>query len=97
VSEKTKNADKRYNTKLLNEWLQDVDEKWMKIKRDIFHRQKREAESLQAIQKLNFEWKGKDLGFYDKASTTSLYVSDSYVPLVPCSIADLNLVDLPLN
>lgn len=70
--------------KLLNAWLQDVNDKWNRIKRDILLRQKREAESLQAIQKLNWQWKGKDLDFYDGKTTnaTNLYVEDSYVPSV---------------
>ena len=80
--------------KLLNEWLADANEKWIKIKRDILLRQKREAESLQAIQKLNWQWKskeGKDLDFYDKSNATNLKdVEDAYVPLVKV-IDDLKL------
>ena len=70
--------------KLLNAWLQDVNEKWNRIKRDILLRQKREAESLQAIQKLNWQWKGKDLDFYDGKSTNAAnpHVEDAYVPSV---------------
>lgn len=68
--------------KLLNAWLQDVNDKWNRIKRDILLRHKREAESLQAIQKLNWQWKGKDLDFYDGKNAANLYVEDAYVPSV---------------
>lgn len=51
----------RYSGRLLHSWLQDVEDKWSKIKKEILNRQRREAESLQAIQKLNWEWKVKEL------------------------------------
>lgn len=52
----------RYSGRLLHSWLQDVEDKWSKIKKEILNRQRREAESLQAIQKLNWEWKVRELG-----------------------------------
>lgn len=84
-SGKSRNAsDKtRFDSKLLNAWLQDVNDKWMKVKRDILLRQRREAESLQAIQRLNWSWRGKDLDFYDgKTNTANVIVDDAYVPIV---------------
>lgn len=61
------------DSKLLNEWLQDVNDKWIKIKQDIFLRQKREAESLQAVQKLQWEW---------ETNSNNFDFEESYVPLV---------------
>lgn len=52
----------RYSGRLLHSWLQDVEDKWSKTKKEILNRQRREAESLQAIQKLNWEWKVRELG-----------------------------------
>lgn len=52
----------RYSGRLLHSWLQDVEDKWSKIKKEILNRQRREAESLQAIQKLNWEWRVRELG-----------------------------------
>ena len=80
-----------YDSKLLNELLQDVHNKWLKIKHDILLRHKREAESLQAVQKLQWDWSSKD--FYTSTTTTNntdtkinstnnINVDDCYVPLV---------------
>ena len=52
-----------------------LQDKWIKIKKEILNRQKREAESLQAIQKLNWQWKLKD------ENLTNLLAEDAYVPL----------------
>lgn len=45
-------------------------------------RQRREAESLQAIQKLDWEWKGKETGYYDPKSIRVINIDDCCVPLV---------------
>ena len=52
----------RFSGRLLHSWLQDVDDKWTKIKRETIFRQRREAESLHAIQKLHWQWKIGELG-----------------------------------
>lgn len=72
----------RYNGRLFSQWLQDIDDKWDKIKEAALLRQRREAESLHAIQKLDWEWKGKEIGYYDPNSTGTIKIDDSCVPLV---------------
>ena len=67
---------------MFSQWLQDIDDKWEKIKESALLRQRREAESLQAIQKLDWEWKGKENGYYDPKSTGLVNIDDSCVPLV---------------
>lgn len=78
LEEKIKNQTDKSRDFKLNDWLQDVNEKWNKIKRDILLRQKREAESLQAIQQLNWQWK---FDFCDKPNN-NLCIEDVFVPLV---------------
>ncbi|XP_037720471.1 ankyrin repeat domain-containing protein 11 [Drosophila subpulchrella] len=53
--EKEKSARCRFNGRLLLSWLQDVDDKWEKIKESMVLRHKNEAESLQAVQIM--DWK----------------------------------------
>lgn len=45
--------------------LQDVDEKWEKTRNDMLVRHKNEADSLYAIQSMEWEWKAKELGLCD--------------------------------
>jgi hypothetical protein len=59
----------RYNGRLFLSWIQDVTEKWDKIKMDTILRQRRESESLLAIQKLDWEWKMKELLLCDFKTT----------------------------
>lgn len=59
----------RYNGRLFLSWIQDVTEKWDKIKTDTILRQRRESESLLAIQKLDWEWKMKELLLCDFKTT----------------------------
>ena len=47
----------RYNGRLFLSWLQDVDDKWEKIKEQMVLRHHNEAESLNAVQKMDWEWK----------------------------------------
>ncbi|RWS25197.1 hypothetical protein B4U80_03787 [Leptotrombidium deliense] len=76
-------ARSRYNGRLFISWLQDVDDKWEKIKADTISRQKRESESLHAIQKLEWEWKMKEVGACDVK--TSPLIDDTLVPAVQVS------------
>lgn len=90
----------RYSGRLLHSWLQDVEDKWSKIKKEILNRQKREAESLQAIQKLNWEWRVKELSkilkidleedksadkFDEKQWSENLLSNDKFIPLIKIS------------
>lgn len=64
--------------------LQNVHEKWHQTKQNILLRHKRESESLQAIQKLNWQWRDKEVGFLDSNKSNGLIiVDDRYVPIVP--------------
>lgn len=49
--------------------LQEVDDKWEKIRHEMLVRHRNEAESLHAIQKLEWEWKTKEIGACDVRTT----------------------------
>ena len=70
----------RYNGRLFLSWLQDVNDKWDKIKDQMVKRQKREVESLVAIQKLSWEWKMKELNLCDFKSTP--IIEPSFIPMI---------------
>jgi len=55
--EKNRDIRSRYNGRLFISWLQDVDDKWEKIKEQMVLRHHNEAESLNAVQKMDWEWK----------------------------------------
>uniref|UniRef100_A0A1B6GM16 Ankyrin repeat domain-containing protein 12 n=1 Tax=Cuerna arida TaxID=1464854 RepID=A0A1B6GM16_9HEMI len=81
--EKDRNARSRYNGRLFLSWLQDVDDKWEKIKESMLLRHHNEAESLYAVQKMDWEWKMKELGLCEfKAKPV---IEDSHVPMVHVS------------
>ncbi|RWS01986.1 ankyrin repeat domain-containing protein 12-like isoform X12, partial [Dinothrombium tinctorium] len=73
-------ARSRYNGRLFISWMQDIVDKWEKIKVDTIARHKRESESLHAIQKLEWEWKMKELGVCDVKC--SPHIDDVLVPSV---------------
>lgn len=81
--EKDRNARSRYNGRLFLSWLQDVDDKWEKIKEHMLLRHHHEAESLHAVQKMNWEWKLKELNMCDKKSTPK--IDELHVPEVHVS------------
>uniref|UniRef100_T1J475 Ankyrin repeat domain-containing protein 12 n=1 Tax=Strigamia maritima TaxID=126957 RepID=T1J475_STRMM len=78
--EKERNARTRYNGRLFLSWLQDVDDKWEKIKEAMLLRHHNEAESLHAVQKLEWEWKMKESGTCD--IKLSPIIDDISVPMV---------------
>ncbi|KAJ9587599.1 hypothetical protein L9F63_018981, partial [Diploptera punctata] len=81
--EKDRNARSRYNGRLFLSWLQDVDDKWEKIKESMLLRHHNEAESLHAVQKMDWEWKMKELGLCEfKAKPV---IEDVHVPMVHVS------------
>ncbi|ENN74017.1 hypothetical protein YQE_09407, partial [Dendroctonus ponderosae] len=77
--EKDRNARPRYN----GNWLQDVDDKWEKIKEHMLVRHHNEADSLRAVQKMNWEWKLKELSLGDKKLTPK--IDELHVPEVHVS------------
>ncbi|CAH0547240.1 unnamed protein product [Brassicogethes aeneus] len=81
--EKDRNARSRYNGRLFLSWLQDVDDKWEKIKEHMLLRHHNEAESLHAVQKMDWEWKMKELSLCDRKSTPS--IDEHHVPMVHVS------------
>ncbi|XP_042868936.1 ankyrin repeat domain-containing protein 11-like isoform X3 [Penaeus japonicus] len=81
--EKDGNARSRYNGRLFLSWLQDVDDKWDKIKENMVLRHHNEAESLHAVQKMDWEWKLKELGDLDANSKPP--IDDLHVPMVHVS------------
>jgi len=75
-----KDVRSRYNGRLFLSWLQDVDDKWEKIKEQMVLRHHNEAESLNAVQKLDWEWKLSELN-----EENNTVVDDLYIPMVRVS------------
>ncbi|KAM0732593.1 Ankyrin repeat domain-containing protein 12 [Formica fusca] len=90
--EKDRNARSRYNGRLFLSWLQDVDDKWEKIKEGMLLRHHNEAESLHAVQQMHWEWKLKEVGLCESKMTPQ--IEDVHVPMVHVS-DDFDL--LPTN
>jgi hypothetical protein len=66
--------------------LQEIDNKWAKIKNEMFIRHKNESDSLYAVQCLEWEWKAKETGACDVR--LSLKVDPEFVPRVVVSALD---------
>jgi len=79
--EKNRDIRSRYNGRLFISWLQDVDDKWEKIKEQMVIRHHNEAESLNAVQKMDWEWK---LGEIPGAKNRPC-ADDLHVPMVQVS------------
>lgn len=78
--EKDRNARSRYNGRLFISWLQDVDDKWDKIKEEMLLRHHNEAESLHAVQKMDWGWAMKEISLCEfKANPV---IEESHVPIV---------------
>jgi len=78
--EKDRNVRDRYNGRQFFSWLQDVDDKWEKIKEGMVLRHHNEAESLNAVQKMDWGWKLKEIGACDPRSTPQ--IDELHVPMV---------------
>ncbi|XP_052816247.1 ankyrin repeat domain-containing protein 12-like isoform X2 [Mya arenaria] len=78
--EKDKKNRTRYNGRQFLSWIQDVDDKYEKIKELLILRQKQEADSLWAYQKLEWEWRLKEFKLCDRNATPD--IDDIHVPLV---------------
>lgn len=77
--EKDRNARSRYNGRLFLSWLQDVDDKWEKIKESMLLRHHNEAESLHAVQRMDWDWKVKEVGpCEDSIPVPMVHVSDDF-------------------
>ena len=74
----------RYNGRLFLSWLQDVDDKWEKIKEQMVLRHHNEAESLNAVQKMDWEWKVNEITGGTGAEGV-LKVDDLHIPMVHVS------------
>ncbi|XP_020299892.1 ankyrin repeat domain-containing protein 12 isoform X3 [Pseudomyrmex gracilis] len=81
--EKDRNARSRYNGRLFLSWLQDVDDKWEKIKEGMLLRHHNEADSLHAVQRMHWEWKLKEVGLCESKVTPQ--IEDVHVPMVHVS------------
>jgi len=81
--EKDRNARSRYNGRLFLSWLQDVDDKWEKIKESMLLRHHNEAESLHAVQRMDWEWKIKESGVCGPQNKPT--VDELHVPMVNVS------------
>jgi len=79
--EKNRDIRSRYNGRLFISWLQDVDDKWEKIKEQMVLRHHNEAESLNAVQRMDWEWK---LGEIPGAKNRPC-PDDLHVPMVQVS------------
>ena len=77
----------RYNGRLFLSWLQDVDDKWEKIKEQMVLRHHNEAESLNAVQKMDWEWKVNEItGGTSGAGENSVpLMDDLHIPMVHVS------------
>lgn len=66
--------------------LQEIDDKWSKIKSEMMTRHKNESDSLFAVQSLEWEWKAKEIGACDVR--VSLKIDPDFVPRVDISSID---------
>ncbi|XP_053400907.1 ankyrin repeat domain-containing protein 12-like isoform X2 [Mercenaria mercenaria] len=78
--EKDKKNRTRYNGRQFLSWIQDVDDKYEKIKELLILRQKQEADSLYAYQRLEWEWRLKELSMCERNVTPE--IDELHVPLV---------------
>lgn len=74
------------NKSVFLDQLQEIDDKWAKIRRDMFIRHKNESDSLFAVQSLEWEWKAKEIGACDVRVT--LRIEPEFVPRVEVSALD---------
>jgi len=82
--EKNRDIRSRYNGRLFLSWLQDVDDKWEKIKEQMVLRHHNEAESLNAVQKMDWEWKVNEITGGTNGEAVPL-MDDLHIPMVHVS------------
>uniref|UniRef100_A0A0K2TPQ5 Ankyrin repeat domain-containing protein 12 n=2 Tax=Lepeophtheirus salmonis TaxID=72036 RepID=A0A0K2TPQ5_LEPSM len=85
--EKNRDIRSRYNGRLFLSWLQDVDDKWERIKEQMVLRHHNEAESLNAVQKMDWEWKLKEISDNPSSFNDSIkpQIDDLLIPMVHVS------------
>ncbi|KAK7115308.1 uncharacterized protein [Littorina saxatilis] len=78
--DRDKSSRSRYNGRQFYSWLQDVGDKYDNIKTLLLLRHHHEAESLHAVQKMDWEWKLKECGQCD--SKTTPVIDEVHLPMV---------------
>ncbi|XP_074508026.1 ankyrin repeat domain-containing protein 12 isoform X2 [Sebastes fasciatus] len=72
----------RFNARQFMSWLQDVDDKFDKLKTCLLMRQQHEAAALNAVQRLEWQLKLQELDPATNKSTSIFEISEFYIPLV---------------
>ncbi|XP_013875584.1 ankyrin repeat domain-containing protein 12 isoform X2 [Austrofundulus limnaeus] len=72
----------RFNARQFMSWLQDVDDKFDKLKTCLLMRQQHEAAALNAVQRLEWQLKLQELDPATYKSTSILEIPEFYIPLV---------------
>ncbi|XP_070700620.1 ankyrin repeat domain-containing protein 12 isoform X2 [Pempheris klunzingeri] len=72
----------RFNTRQFMSWLQDVDDKFDKLKTCLLMRQQHEAAALNAVQRLEWQLKLQELDPATYKSTSIFEIPEFYIPLV---------------
>lgn len=74
----TEDDVKAYNREVFLSQLQGIDDKWEQVRAEMLIRHRNEAESLYAVQKLEWEWKTKEIGACDVRMTP--IIDETLVP-----------------
>ncbi|KTF79258.1 hypothetical protein cypCar_00042385 [Cyprinus carpio] len=72
----------RFNARQFMSWLQDVDDKFDKLKTCLLMRQQHEAAALNAVQRLEWHLKLQELDPATYKSTSIFEIPEFYIPLV---------------
>ncbi|XP_064202824.1 ankyrin repeat domain-containing protein 12 isoform X1 [Anguilla rostrata] len=72
----------RFNARQFMSWLQDVDDKFDKLKTCLLMRQQHEAAALNAVQRLEWQLKLQELDPAMYKSTSIFQIPEFYIPLV---------------
>ncbi|XP_069469495.1 ankyrin repeat domain-containing protein 12 isoform X2 [Ambystoma mexicanum] len=72
----------RFNARQFMSWLQDVDDKFDKLKTCLLMRQQHEAAALNAVQRLEWQLKLQEMDPASYKSVTIYEIQEFYVPLV---------------
>uniref|UniRef100_A0AAY5F249 Ankyrin repeat domain 12 n=1 Tax=Electrophorus electricus TaxID=8005 RepID=A0AAY5F249_ELEEL len=72
----------RFNARQFMSWLQDVDDKFDKLKTCLLMRQQHEAAALNAVQRLEWQLKLQELDPATYKSTSIFDIPEFYIPLV---------------
>ncbi|XP_076837417.1 ankyrin repeat domain-containing protein 12 isoform X2 [Brachyhypopomus gauderio] len=72
----------RFNARQFMSWLQDVDDKFDKLKTCLLMRQQHEAAALNAVQRLEWQLKLQELDPATYKSTSIFHIPEFYIPLV---------------